>query len=809
MALADLSTSSSGRSDATTATERGLRKPPRVGFATSAHAAGQAEQRPSEGGIAGGLCGGLNITQNLDASTITPGNTATCISQGLVTVENGHARQFIASESFRLGCVQFGVQENFGGAWTVDVLVHEGAITTPYADLVLLDATSVEIPNNTVGQLFTATFPNGGPLVHAGTSFIVELKVRSRDVGDGGDGGSLFLGSNNAGETAPSYIRAPACAVGAFVDLATLGFPQTDILIAIGGDLEGPVGACCLPPGLPGGPSFCTELTQSQCEFNGGTWLGPNVDCSEVQCLGPCVTPPWGMVAWHPLEPTTGQISDDLTVFQNNGVYGPLQTGGPLSVTGVVGGAHSFDGIDDEIAIPPSPSLHFGCGPFSIDMWVKWEMSATPAFVSLVGQWAGAGGWVFGIDEPTGELKMLSESQCLRCVALSGGTIAPGTWTHIAVVVGGCSCEEECEDQPLRTVDFYIDGALVGSGTACCDLTSLAGPAPTIVGGSSWVAQPFKGCLDEIEIFNRKLLEHEIFDLWSAGSAGKCKDRCHASWDRLVCTNVDQAWSADITICNDSGTPRTYSWSVAPSGACTISGVTYSPNSGVVTVGANSCITIPISVDASNASGLGPACFDLTVLNLNSGQSCTSLGMVLVDDCVVVAEPSDPWVELPTNQVGVIGFDVTNLALPSNFLFRIDTYPSDMVSSSDRISLNGGRGGGPHVRFANIEEGATGSLSVTAQFLAGDSFRFYDAVLSIDIDGDGVLDPISSIQIRQGPNPQPCVADVNGDGVVDGADLATLLGGWGGGSVAGDLTGDGVVDGADLAIMLGAWGTCP
>ncbi|MBL9119249.1 MAG: hypothetical protein JNL80_04960 [Phycisphaerae bacterium] len=1200
--------------------------PPTRPYGFSLGIDGRARPTGEQGGVAGTLCGSVSLTQNVDSSSITPNNTATCGDNNGASAENGHARQFIAPETFRVECVRFGIQQNIGPAWAVEVLVHQGSLAQPGSSLVLLDSAAVEIPAGTTGEFFTATFPDGGPTIQEGTPFVIELKVRSRVPADGGDGGFLYLGSNNAGESGPTYLRASSCGLDTFVDLGTIGFPQTDILIDIGGtpvtpiggcgspiagscfiphttpgcnnfpccdllcalldptcctvawdvhcvelaygfgectfqqspcanveafecragcidgfaappdpaspsndlvaaltgcqvlnsfdvpqtdacfahtfsgcwpscgadcpqpgcgtivgamlevqvrslgtisdndtisfwddgtalfgvnvgaaagnptwpagatativfnfgpnpipgtvhvppstgvlgslcdgefglvmqddtmmdhanlvvfvcpcdnqstvtierdqsdgflgatpttpsaallakavcgsgalqqydvqaldqcfvetidglpscmsgatltmgvrpsslwwtdglafevidecgtafrwsraltyldslglfvpplasgqlstitldldnlppsaagitsvlsemfdgsldiylqddtgvdflrldiascegcDGQAPTGACCLPPEVPGGSWHCADLTETQCEFNGGTWLGPTVDCSQVQCTGPCVTPPWGMVAWHALEPTTGQISDDLTAYQNHGVYGPLQTGGPLSAPGVVGGGYCFDGIDDEIAIPPAASLDFGCSPFSIDMWVNWTMSATPSFVSLVGQYAGAGGWVFGIDETTGQLEMLSESQCLRCIAFSGGTITPGTWTHVAIVVSGCPCNADCQSDPFRTVDFYIDGSLVGSGTACCNLTSQAGPASTIIGGSSWFAQPFKGCLDEIEIFNRPLLNSEIFEIFNAGSAGKCKDRCHASWDRIVCTNVDMAWSADITICNDSGAPRSYSWTVTPSGACPITGVTYSPNSGVVTVGAKSCITIPIAVNATGASGLGSSCFDLNVLNLSNGQTCTHMGMVYVDDCVVIGTPCDPWVELPTTNPGVIGFDVTNIDLPPTFLVQIDTYPSDMVSTSDLISLNGGPGGAPHVRFVSVPDNTTKLVSVSAQFLAPDSFRFYDAVLSIDIDGDGKFDPVTSIQIRQGPNPPPCVGDLNGDHTVDAADLAILLGGWGVGATAGDLNGDGVVNGADLATLLGAWGPCP
>jgi hypothetical protein len=120
------------------------------------------------------------------------------------------------------------------------------------------------------------------------------------------------------------------------------------------------------------------------------------------------------MVAWFPLEPTTGTIAEDITALGNDGLFGPQQTGGPLSVPGVVGGGYLFNGQGDFIQVPPSASTDFGCKPFSIDLWVKRAPpSAGPGFVNLVGDYGpGSGGWVFGIDESTGLLELLSESNC-------------------------------------------------------------------------------------------------------------------------------------------------------------------------------------------------------------------------------------------------------------------------------------------------------------------------------------------------------------------------------------------------------------
>jgi len=52
----------------------------------------------------------------------------------------------------------------------------------------------------------------------------------------------------------------------------------------------------------------------------------------------------------------------------------------------------------------------------------------------------------------------------------------------------------------------------------------------------------------------------------------------------------------------------------------------------------------------------------------------------------------------------------------------------------------------------------------------------------------------------------PCLSvDLNGDGVINGADLALLLGAWNSAGSPFDLDGNGTIDGADLAMLLGAW----
>src|SRR5437016_9411593 len=83
-----------------------------------------------------------------------------------------------------------------------------------------------------------------------------------------------------------------------------------------------------------------------------------------------CVSPPSGLVSWWP----GGGNANDI-VGSNSGVL----EGGVSFVTGEVGPAFSFNGVDGDVRVPNSSSLSFGqADSFSIDYWVS-ATSVPPA----------------------------------------------------------------------------------------------------------------------------------------------------------------------------------------------------------------------------------------------------------------------------------------------------------------------------------------------------------------------------------------------------------------------------------------------
>jgi hypothetical protein len=208
---------------------------------------------PPEGGVAGGVpgaCGDTTLTQSVDDTTVLAANSVACASAG-VTSLNGYARSFPipAGPNFVVNCVDFGVEVNNGNDYVVTVNVYTGTIPGPVAGLTLLGSLPVPVPAGTAQTILTADFLAAGiPVsVPGGSSMVIEVLAPSRLVADGGDGsGGFFIGSNDFGQTAPSYIRAPGCGFPDFIDYSTIEPAGIDTHIVMRVD---------------GGPAYWTAVT--------------------------------------------------------------------------------------------------------------------------------------------------------------------------------------------------------------------------------------------------------------------------------------------------------------------------------------------------------------------------------------------------------------------------------------------------------------------------------------------------------------------------------------------------------------------
>jgi hypothetical protein len=294
----------------------------------------------------------------------------------------------------------------------------------------------------------------------------------------------------------------------------------------------------------------------------------------------PCVQPPSGMVAWWPLDETSGTTAADIAGFPNNGTH----VNGPTPVSGKVAGALRFDGVNDHVRVPDHAELNVGTGNFTLDAWVRTGSSGV-----LVDKRSGPTPQGYALFLVNGRLGFQMANgagssicaptpkpgyACVNYVAPpTSPNVADGQWHHVAAVVDRANA--------TSGVRLYVDGVQVFAGsplTGNLDNTSdlyLGMRTPAQQGGSF-----LPGDLDEVELIKRALTQQEIQAIFNAGSAGKCK--CVQPPSGMV------AWYRMDGNANDSGGSNN------PSATNAISFVAGKDNQGV-TFGPGGYIEIPHS----------------------------------------------------------------------------------------------------------------------------------------------------------------------------------------------------------------------
>ncbi|MBP1686035.1 MAG: hypothetical protein H6Q33_2178 [Deltaproteobacteria bacterium] len=248
-------------------------------------------------------------------------------------------------------------------------------------------------------------------------------------------------------------------------------------------------------------------------------------DVSVVRVAAGCAAPPTGMVAWWPLDETSGPHVTDIQGGYDGGVIGaPINTGGilnPFPPAMVDGHFYFFNPVVNYVSVPPNPAFDFGTsGNFSIDAWVnKVGGNNSSDLAPIVDKRS-----IPASGQPTGYMFSVDGTYHLRFF-LGGvgyqslGTLTPQAWHHVAVTV-------DRSTSPAGTVTLYIDGQPDGAPVQNLPPAESATTAlPLLIGGTYLNASVLSTeyALDEIEVFDRALSPTEIHAIYNAGSGGKCK----------------------------------------------------------------------------------------------------------------------------------------------------------------------------------------------------------------------------------------------------------------------------------------------
>ncbi len=293
------------------------------------------------------------------------------------------------------------------------------------------------------------------------------------------------------------------------------------------------------------------DVGSSQCidECN----KGRNVyKCTSGECLP--TNEFASLVAYWKFDENSGDKAYDSSGYGNNGtLYGGLDTTGWTN--GKFNFALNFDGIDDYVSIPNSPSLQT-IAQLTIEAWIN--INKIQSRMTIVSKHYNE--YELMIDNSGSQLRFYKfdrNSNYWECAYISF-SFETQKWYHLGVTMNGTK------------ITFYINGVKYSpSGYFYSPMAygTIPGTHPLYIGRRVWSTNYFNGIIDEVKIYNYALTDEEILKEYLNGpysnpnscspfscSQGICTDICKSNCGAdLSCDEKAIGSSCEINkICNES-----------------------------------------------------------------------------------------------------------------------------------------------------------------------------------------------------------------------------------------------------------------
>ncbi len=201
------------------------------------------------------LAGGpIVLTQNTDPLTIIAANSVSCNAGGL-HADNSYIRRFDLDGEFALAApfvvdsVDVGIETatGAGGSQPISVIAHSIANADPLLFANLVEIGRIDTTIADANQVI-ANFAFTSSAVDPATDDLV-IEVFTPDGQAAGH--TFFIGSNNLGQTASSFLAAAACGINEPTATGAIGFPGMHIVMSVNGSPAGGGGPNPPPESAP------------------------------------------------------------------------------------------------------------------------------------------------------------------------------------------------------------------------------------------------------------------------------------------------------------------------------------------------------------------------------------------------------------------------------------------------------------------------------------------------------------------------------------------------------------------------------
>lgn len=218
-----------------------------------------------------------------------------------------------------------------------------------------------------------------------------------------------------------------------------------------------------------------------------------------------CAPLPDGIISWWKAEGTAADV---------RGLNFGYPQGGASFAAGKSGQAFNFDGVNQYVNVPSSPSLH-GMAQLTLECWFK--ANSLPAsgglqVIAAKGTLSGDNTSCYGLwianNAGTIELQAAVDTTS-GLISLNAPFTDTNSFHHVAVTYDGAIAM------------LYVDGTMIEMESISGAIQARSEPL-TIGRRSGGSANSFHGLVDELTIYNEAISNDEVAEIYSAHSNAKC-----------------------------------------------------------------------------------------------------------------------------------------------------------------------------------------------------------------------------------------------------------------------------------------------